>query len=78
MDTINSISANVPCTQKTGIYKKNNDYFNAKYTTTTTKTVKVQRIGLWDNACWNEDRELEACREGGNEFQRATEWGKNE
>jgi len=47
MDTINSISANVPCTQKTGIYMTNNDYFNDKvYMTTTTKTVKVQRIGL--------------------------------
>ena len=32
MDTINSISANVPCTQKTGIYKTNNDYFNDKST----------------------------------------------
>jgi len=25
MDTVNSISANIPCTQKTGIYKTNND-----------------------------------------------------
>ena len=47
MDTINSISANVPCTQKTGIYKTNNDYYNDKvHMTTTIKTVKVQRIGL--------------------------------
>ena len=67
------------CTMKTGIYKTNNDYFNDKvHMKTTTKTVKVQRIGLWDNVCLNEDRELEACTEGGNEFQRATEWGKNE
>jgi len=47
MDTINSISAKVPCTQETSIHKTNNDYFNDKvHMTTTTKTVKVERIGL--------------------------------
>jgi len=45
MNTINSISANVPCTQKTGV--QDNDCFSDKvHMTTTTKMVKVQLIVL--------------------------------
>ena len=38
MNTINSVSANIPCTQETGIYNTNNGYFSDKlHMTTTTK-----------------------------------------
>ena len=36
-----SISANIPCTQETGIFKTNSDYFSDKVHTTTTTYVKV-------------------------------------
>jgi len=47
MDTINSISANIPCTPKTGIYKTNNDHFNDKVhmTMNSTKVQNPRRYG---------------------------------